>query len=287
MPEARTSSQERVVASLPNGTSLRSSVPACVHHGWYMEGLDGLVGLFNDYIWGNLVRPGMLCEHEKDVREAVSMILSDLGRHIRGGATRLSDDDAIAIAEQHMKLSHDDYLGRALDLWRKEKWTFGFGVVDRQRVACSCVLPLRDFIYEEVRQGKRSTHGCLAPEVTSPSQTLLFEAVAQRPDIEYASIAKKTGQVIRTFFVQMARLSLDASSWGQHESRSLRILSFAGSPTNEQRLKRLGFRPTGTKMLGFGISFYELDERKGWLFRAVIHKLQERLIETVIVRPGR
>jgi hypothetical protein len=61
------------------------------------------------------------------------------------------------------------------------------------------------------------------------------------------------------------------------QTSPLRLLSFAGSPKNGRRLKKIGFRPTGTHMPGFGIPFLELDEQKAWLVPLMIGYLSNRL----------
>ena len=242
----------------------------------HMKGIDALLGLFTDFVWGKLIRSGTLCEHEADVRTAIALTMASIGR-TASGDTALSAKEAIQAAERHMRIGHDDYLGRAIALWRVARWSIAFAVVDRQRVGCSIVLPLAEPAYEALRLGVRDSHACSPADLALPSRTLFLEAIAHRADAEYPAVHRKTGQLVRTIYVQLAVLSLDGPGPLQAD-RPLRILSIAGNPTNAKRLRRSGFRPTGTTMPGFDVGLMELDQRKAWWTPAIVRKLQERLL---------
>jgi hypothetical protein len=47
-----------------------------------------------------------------------------------------------------MKISEEDYLRRAIDLWRRAEWTIAFAVVAGQRVGCGLILPLKESSHE-------------------------------------------------------------------------------------------------------------------------------------------
>lgn len=250
--------------------------PIGVEDDWHIKGLDALPWLFSGFVWRSLTPAGTLCESENDVRTAVAMILATVGRQVEGSMD-LPSHDAVKQAERHMRMSRSDYLGRAIDLWRAASWAFTFGVADRQRIGCSCVLPLQESVYNAIRGGERDTHSCSAAELTLPSQTLFLEAVGHKADMEYASVSKKTTQTVRAIYVQLAALSFDDRLGELARRQPLRILSMAGNPTNEERLKRTGFRPTRTKLAGFDIKIMEMDQRRGWFVPVVVAKLQERL----------
>lgn len=246
---------------------------------WQLKGVRAFVEIFTDFVWKKLIQAQTLCRNEKDVHVATSMIMATVGRHLERGKSPLSDAKAIAIAEHHMKITHGDYLERAIDLWRTARWTYAFGVVNRQRIACGCVLPLKEDTYDAMRRGERDSHSCRGVDLASPSQTLFIEAFGHKPDAEYPFFKSKTIQTVRIINLQIAAMSLRDDSGPAPEKRPLRILSIAGNDLNEKRLKNHGFRPTGTKMPGFEIPYMEMDERQAWIIPIVIGKLRERLLE--------
>jgi hypothetical protein len=268
------------VANLVAGPVLPHASPAPNATDWFAQGLDGLASLFGDFVWGRLVRAGTLCDNEEDVRKAVAMILASAGRQFHGGNGHLPAGEAIRIAERRWGITQNAYLGRVVGLWRKVPWTVAFAVADRQRIACSLVLPLKEPVYEEIRDGRRSATSCSDRDLAFPSRTLLLEALGQRTDLEYPCLSKKTAHALRSIMVHLAQLSLDEDCSLYHAAPSPRILSVAGSCEHATHLRKLGFRTTGSRMPGFAGNVYELHERKGWLLYPVIHKLQERLLET-------
>jgi hypothetical protein len=237
---------------------------------WQASVLDGLHEIFTPYLSGAVLHPGTRCDSEGDVGLAVRMILSTVGRQVSGDSG-LPDSDATGVAEQFMRIGHADYLQRAIDLWRVARWSFAFAVVERQRVACSCTLPLTESAYEEVRRGGRVTHALSGDDLAVPSRTLFLEAFGHKPDAEYPFFERKTIHTVRIINLQLAALSLGAGDG------PLRVLSIAGNKLNEERLKSSGFRRTGTQMPEFGIPFMELDEREGVFITLAVGKLRERL----------
>lgn len=253
---------------LPHATSVDSE-------DWHLKGIDGLVGVFTDFIWRNLIPPGTLCKNESDVSTAVDMIMAATGRQAASDL-KLEREDAIKQAEYFMQISRDEYLRKVLDRWHAAKWTIAFATVDRRRVACSHILPLTEQSYEQIKAGNRCIHSYSSRDLAMPSCSLFLEAVSHRSDREYPSVSKKTSQAVRTIFVQLAAMSMGEGQ--RFDGRGLRILSMSGTRISDARLRRSGFQPTGTKMQGFDIEIMEMSERKAWWIPLVVGKLQERLL---------
>ena len=267
------------IVDLVAGPVVQHAAPAPNADDWFLEGLDGLSKILTDYAWGELVREGTLCRDADDVETAVSMIFTCGGRHIAGGRRHLTAQEAIAVAEDYMRIRYDDYLRDALESWRAVPWTIAFSVIDRCRVGCSRILPLTDSVYEEVRGGHRTTHSCLARDLLLPSRSILIDTISEKPETEYPLVGKRTAQQIRTMFVQIAHLTPAVEARHFRQGAPFRVLCIGGTPKDEVRARKFGFRPVGTKMPGFDIdiALLELDEQKGAPFHLMVAFLQWRL----------
>jgi hypothetical protein len=246
---------------------------------WFARGLDGVVGLFTGFARGQLVRPGTFCRDEDDVRAAVTLILTTIGRQLRRGGAGLPDAKAIELAEARMQLDMASYADRAVGLWRRSPWTIVYAVVDRVRVGCTLVLPLEESVYEELRAGRRTSHDCTGADLALPSRTLFIEAVGERPDSECPATAKASAQLVRMMFLQIARMSLDPDQPPTGEERPIRMMSLAGTPKGEARIRRFGYRPLGVTMPGFDVELFEMEESRTWFVPLVLGYLQRRLAE--------
>ncbi|WP_152054220.1 hypothetical protein [Tautonia marina] len=238
------------------------------------KGIVGIAEVFSRFV-GKLVREGTLCRDEKDVATAVAMIFATVGRHVTRDAA-LADAEAITAAEAIIGLSRDAYLERAVAWWRKAHWSMAFAVVNRQRVGCSCVLPLTDDAYAAVRAGRQLDYELTADDLAVPSRSFLLEAEAERSDADYPQIRKRTGRQLHTLLLQVARLSLPESPV-PYLGCPIRILSFAGTPVNRARLLKLGFRPTGNRLPVHNLEILELDDQGTSFTSLAIEGLRRRI----------
>lgn len=242
----------------------------------HLQGVDALLGLFLDYVWGAIVTPQTLGKNEKDVALGVRLMMASVGRQLAGDR-QLGDEGAIRRAEAHMAIAFDDYRDRAVALWRRAPWSLCFGVTDRQRVGASLVLPLSEAAYDALLAGERTSHSLGPDDLAVPSRHLFLENVGHRAPTSYPWFGKATAQTKRAIHVQLAALTLGADP---RASPPFRFLSLGATPLNIRRLKAAGFRPTGRFMKDFdAVEFLELDPKKGWPLFAVVRQLQERLIE--------
>jgi len=239
---------------------------------WFMRGLDGLVSLFTDFFWGELVRKGTICRTEDDVAKAVDMILIASGHYLAQPGEMLSDEEAVRLVEAITKISRQDYLEKVVESWRFASWSIAFAVIDRARVACSRVLPLTETVYEDIRSGQRSIDDCTIQDFVLPSRSLFIDAIGEKSESEYPHVDKRSKQQLRTLFLQFAYLS-----YNEHARQPLRILSLAGTPTYMKRAKKLGFRSVGACMHGTDIAIYEMNVREATFIPMIIKELQRRL----------
>lgn len=62
------------------------------------------------------------------------------------------------------------------------------------------------------------------------------------------------------------------------ESNPVRVLSIAGNQVMATRLKKYGFRPTGTHIPGFEVPFMEQDKEKTWWVQSIIDHMHYRML---------
>jgi hypothetical protein len=201
------------------------------------------------------------------------MILTTTGRFLAGGKT-VTDEEAIGLVEAVTKISSHDYLANVIACWKIAPWSVAFAVIDRQRVACSRVVPLTESAYMEIRAGRLSIDACTASDMVMPSQLLFIDASGEKPEADYPFIKKRTAQQIRTTFLQVAYLS-----YVNNSNHTLQILTATCSPTAKKRARKYGFRPVGTCMHGSDIDLMEMDYREAIFVPMVVEQIQRRLFQ--------
>jgi hypothetical protein len=126
----------------------------------------------------------------------------------------------------------------------------------------SIVLPVSSGFYQKVRDGQQMPHACGLDDLVSPSLNLILEAAAERPDLLGLTRTNPTESLRITLLHQIAAL---ARCNRIRRSDTLRILSFAGTPTNADRLLANHFLPTGRTLPRSGLAIYELKVQVGHL----------------------
>lgn len=218
---------------------------------------------------------------DDDVHEAVRWMYVRLGRSIAPGGflsdasanrkrrsrpvakgasahetrdTELSEEDAEAIATAHIRLPLAKYQMLAVAWQRFNPWTVIYARDKSRRVGMSIVLSLNDAAYQEILDGKRASYDMTPEDLTSPSANLLIEACAERPDSDRPADANPTRGLLMALGIQLAALSRCRELPAGTE---LRLLSFAGTPTNRDRLLDTGFKATGRTMARTGAELLE------------------------------
>lgn len=218
---------------------------------------------------------------DDDVHEAVRWMYVRLGRSIAPGGflsdasadrnrpvtraakgasvhetrdTELSEEDAEAIATAHIRLPLAKYQMLAVAWQRFNPWTVIYARDKSRRVGMSIVLPLQDAAYQDILDGKRASYDMTPKDLTSPSAHLLIEACAERPDSGRPADANPTRGLLMALGMQLAALSRCRDLPAGTE---LRLLSFAGTPKNRDRLLDTGFKATGRTMARTGAELLE------------------------------
>ncbi len=192
---------------------------------------------------------------EHTVKQAIDLMYDSCGRQV---AARLAKDrrTAIEAAELHLGQRLADYQSRAQDWHRFNPWTVIYAHDHGTPVGMTIVLPVSDEAYSDVFEGRRASYELTPDDFAVPTCNLIIEAGAERPgDVDYTP-RNPTKALILALIAQTAALARVADL---PREKNMRALTFAGTPTNRERLLASGFRTTGRTMARSGV---ELIERR-------------------------
>jgi hypothetical protein len=195
------------------------------------------------------------CRSESDVAEVVKWMYVLVARHI-SEKQDLWHKESISIAADHMRISLDDYVHKAVAWWQYDPWTVIRVKGRKAPVGMSIVLPLTDAAYNSLRSGNRMSYDIRPEELRRPSPNLLVEMVGERLPL----VGGEAGNHTRSTLI--AALSQQAILSNPHRDRArgrFRMLSFAGTPANRDRIMSFGFRPTSVCMPNTNIDWMEKD----------------------------
>lgn len=238
--------------------------------GWLEQGISGLVDLFTRFVWGPMLFEEMLCRSEADAAEAACMTFETVGRQI--GATA-KGDDAVETAEKYMGIRLADYQSKVIEWWTVDNRVVLFATVDRIRVGCSIVLPVKESSYRSIQRGDQLPYHCDANSLETPTSFIVLESLAERHVGNHLSNRRISAQQLRTLFLQVALLTKVSAQ----SDLSTNVLAFSGTRENGLRLKRFGFTTEGRQLPKVGLEIWEMDSRKTWLTHAVLKQMQKNL----------
>jgi hypothetical protein len=182
---------------------------------------------------------------QADIPAAVHWMYVRVAQDTAPNGPSLSEDQAQKFAEHRMGMDYDDYWRAAQDWASVNSWILVRGWHKLGPVGMSIVLPVKPTVYQDVLDGHKAPYDCTSADLLVPSRHLLVEAVAERPEYVGRPHINPTKALRASSIFQVAALSrcnrLD-------EPSTLRILSFAGTPLNEVRLRKSGFVSTGRLM---------------------------------------
>jgi hypothetical protein len=212
---------------------------------WILKGLD--------YLWSfapneNIRRSARLCrlkdlEKCETNRDVLQWIYINVGRdvheHNHGSPAKpdsqISNDVALEIGENYVQVPIEEYRKKMMEWAGYHDWVVVLGRNGGKRTGVSVILPLTEKAYYEVRNGEKSPWECGVNDFEVPSNFLLVQVFCVRlmdlggDPLKYSSKAQRNCALL-----QVAALSKLSS---KHKKNPLRILSFAGMPTSEARLK--------------------------------------------------
>lgn len=207
------------------------------------------------------------CANQNQVRLAVRSMFVWLGNDL-DTTTRTSEAAGIAVAEDHMKISLADYQARAISWWQFDPWTVVMARGKRRPTGMGIVLPLREEAYRSLLDGEKPTYDLTPVDLDRPSRLLLIAGASERNTNACQQEGNLTRNTLMALITQLAVLS-HVPTKGQTDG--LRVLTFAGSPTNHQRLICSDYTPTGINMAKTGHEFYERS--LCWPFRSPMDAL--------------
>ncbi len=173
------------------------------------------------------------------VAECADWIFTRVGEETSLAGRLQGPAKARAHAAAHMNITLETYRAR-LALWRDfNEWTVVSAIYKGVGPIGVCVaLPLTDAAYEEVREGRLLPSACGPEELASPSLNIVLEAVAEHPQFVGRPDKNPTEALRVASVFQVSALVRAHKTKGK---RTVRLLSFAGTPENERRLRSAGF----------------------------------------------
>jgi hypothetical protein len=107
-------------------------------------------------------------------------------------------------------------------------------------------LPVTEHAYDEIVSGRKLALDCTPSDLCRPtSRHIVLEAAAEQPEeLRITPVDKLTWPMYVALAYQLAALTRCNLF---HEPTTLHFASFAGTETNRDRLRRAGYKPTGTK----------------------------------------
>lgn len=158
------------------------------------------------------------------------------------------------IAQAHMGISTEDYTDcvQSWHAWNPLLVRFAMG--PKYPVGCTAVLPLTPEAYQAVRNGERASYECGPDDFILPSQHLLVEIVSERVATQRVEACNATVPLMASLHLQLSHLSAIHT---QQRGTTIHLLSFAATPLAYRRLRKQGFKPTGSVMPRSGVKIME------------------------------
>jgi hypothetical protein len=219
----------------------------------YRVGWAGLYG----YLARNFTIPEeAYCQNESDVAAAARMVAQAVCREeTKAGET------AIARGEGAIGSAWDGYSSWLLSLCRANEKTVLFTLGDEQagtrpRIGVSVVVPLKREFYESFRRGEALDSDIGPEHLAAASEYLLVDAIAENHDLSDVRRAKARRSMSQagTVLFQLASLCPPLERFNVNP----RIISFAGTRENEERLRAYSFVEIGTQTRLTGRTILEL-----------------------------
>ena len=187
-----------------------------------------------------------------DVTKAVDWLYGDLGRSVSREPVTI--EDAWELAEARIGLAKEAYVRRALSWADHEPWTIVFAQEFEEDVGVTICLPVTRRHYDALRSGHGRPYDTPAAALRSPSAHLCVEAFTMAPLPDRAQSQPRSRSLLTSAILQFVYLSaID----GVPDKNPLRMLGFAGKPSNQRRAESAGFEPTGTHLEGTKIPLLE------------------------------
>jgi hypothetical protein len=196
------------------------------------------------------------CGNEGDIELAATMVLLGVAEQIDGAVTGPA---AIALAERVMRRSRDDYAQFLLRLWKANENAVLFATQREGeslvRIGMTAVAPLTEGFYLRFRRGEAEDSDITQGDMLNRSKYILYDAGVEPGEMKPRRA--RTGRsmtLARTVMYQFAAL------WPPLHKGNVnpRLISFAGTPESEKRLRTFSYRDTGAKTRLSGMTVMEV-----------------------------
>ena len=185
------------------------------------------------------------CQNEDDIHLAATMVVRWVGEQTDKTA---SGDATIAIGERAMQRTLDDYAQLLLKLWKANEHAVLFATQRDDhsigRVGVAAMAPVTEDFYQRFRKGGAEDSDLGPGDLRRISRFILFDAASENrgADMRRAKSGRSMA-LARTTLYQLAALTppLDKGN------TKPRVITFAGTPESEKRLRAFHYRETGAK----------------------------------------
>lgn len=221
-------------------------VPATHGIGVFIDYLRYKVASLSDIIFKGEYPDWVHGCDKDDLPEIVRWMYTRVGHGITPDGRLLAPSQARIAAARYMRLEEAEYCRRAI-LWSHDHpwsvvraWHRTVG-----EIGMSIALPITEIAYREIAEGRLTPYDCTPAHLSPTSLNIVLEAMAENPPYVGRSDPNPTESLRVCSVYQIAAL---ARTNLLSDKAQVRIISFAGTPENEARLRSSGFLPNGATM---------------------------------------
>jgi hypothetical protein len=185
------------------------------------------------------------CRHEADIEQAATMVFQWVGKHTDRAA---SGPAALALAEQVMHRTRDEYAQLLLRFWKANEHAVLFATQREGdslvRIGLTAMAPLTEGFYQRFRRGEAEDLDIGPDDLARSSKFILHDAGVDNLEINMRSAkGRRSMALARATIYQLAAL------WPPLHKGNVnpRVISFAGTPESEKRLRKFSYKETGAK----------------------------------------
>lgn len=225
--------------------------------------LLGMRPLVEKLTGGHRLRETAFFKSQSDVERATEITLRDFGACYWESDAEPTSDELIETARRVGGLpAVEDYHRQLGSFWQFNPLTIIYAVTSsKNKVGVSCVLPLSETAYNEVREGKKSVFELSTSDlVWTSNRQLIFIGAVRKDDKNQTPTTEQTKCLASSIFIQIAMMATDPLE-------DLQVLSFGGTPDNEKRLEQNGFVDLGINEPTLKVPLFEINKGQpsfGW-----------------------
>ncbi len=179
------------------------------------------------------------------IEEAVRWVYVRVAQCNADTGPMMSSPEAITYSTSFIGLKPGDYAARVAQWATSNPWTVVRAWHKVGGVGVNITLPVTPHVYQRVLDGDLAPTEITPHDFDLPSLHIILEAIAEKPEFVGRPHVNPTRSLRASSIFQIAALARCNRLPGPAK---LRILSFAGTPLNELRLRDVGFLPTGGRL---------------------------------------